>query len=168
MKEGEDGSETNEEESELNGGWIERPFIFLGRRGAGDVIGRSRCVSDRLRLAIPDRPANGVGANVVSGIEFTGESGEEDGEGSERSEESVQDTVVVGDDSADSAVVCVDVLSLCLCVASLLGRRPGSESLGSLVASMARLGSTTVTRLGWSMVSASRSNTDINEGIWSS
>lgn len=88
--------------------------MFFGRRGAGEVIGRSRLgASDTERLAMPERPPKGVGANVWRGIRFTGESGDEDGEGSERSEESVHDTVVVGDDSADS-VACVDVLSLCL------------------------------------------------------
>jgi len=93
---------------------MERPFMFLGRRGAGDVMGRPEFGSDKLRLARPDNPPKvAVGANVCRGSRFTGESGEEEGDGSERSEESVQDTVVVGEDSADS-VVCVDVLSWCL------------------------------------------------------
>lgn len=54
-------------------------------------------------------PKEGPG-NAASGTKFTGESGEEEGEGSEREEESVQDIVVVGEESADSEA-CVDVLS---------------------------------------------------------
>lgn len=103
MKTGEQGSDINDVESEPNGGCIERPFMFLGRRGAGDVIGRSGLDSETERPAIPDKPPKGIGANVERGIRLTtGESGDEDGEGSERSDESVHDTVVVGDDSADS------------------------------------------------------------------
>lgn len=112
MKEGEEGSDSTEDESELKGGWIERPFMFLGRLGAGEVMGRSRFGSDTDRLAMLDKAPNGGGAKP-SGARLTGESGDEDGEGSDKSEESVQDIVVVGDESADS-VVCVDVLSLCL------------------------------------------------------
>lgn len=103
MKTGEQGSDINDDESAPKGGWIDRPFMFLGRRGLGDVIGRSGAFSDIERPDIPDSPPKGVGANVDRGIMFTtGESGDEDGDGSERSDESVHDTVVVGDDSADS------------------------------------------------------------------
>jgi hypothetical protein len=104
MKEGDEGSDNSDEESELKGGWMDRPFMFFGRLGVGDVIGRARLggLSDMVRLAMPDKPAKGVGAKDERGIRLTGESGDEDGEGSERSEESVHDTVVVGEDSADS------------------------------------------------------------------
>lgn len=44
MNEGEDGSVAIHLEvvERVNGGWIDKPFIFLGLRGAGDVIGRSK------------------------------------------------------------------------------------------------------------------------------
>lgn len=86
--------------------------MFLGLRGAGEVMGRcARLGSDTERLAMRDKSLvkGCVGANVERGIRFTGESGEDDGEGSERSEESVHETVVVGEDSADS-VARLDVL----------------------------------------------------------
>jgi hypothetical protein len=54
-----------------------------------------------------------VAGKLLSGIRFMGESGEEEGDASDRGEESVVDSVVVGDESADSEV-CVDVLSWCL------------------------------------------------------
>jgi hypothetical protein len=47
---------------------------------------------------------------LLRGIRFIGESGEDEGDASERGEESVVDKVVVGEESADSEV-CVDVLS---------------------------------------------------------
>jgi hypothetical protein len=106
MKEdaGDEGSDIRDDERELNGGWMDSPFMFLGRRGAGDVIGRSGAASDTLRFARPlDNPPKGAGAKDERGMsEMTGESGEEEGEASERSEESVHDNVVVGDDSTDS------------------------------------------------------------------
>jgi hypothetical protein len=37
-------------------------------------------------------------------MRLTGESGDEDGEGSDRGDESVVDIVVVGDESADSVI----------------------------------------------------------------
>jgi hypothetical protein len=50
MKEGDPGSETRLVVGVVlaaDGGWIERPFMFLGRRGDGDVIGRLKVlVSD--------------------------------------------------------------------------------------------------------------------------
>lgn len=114
MNEGEDGSETRELDIELKGGWIERPFMFLGRLGAGDVIGRSvLAVSATVSEAIEAKPPKDMPGNEDNGGRFTGESGDEDGEGSDSEEESVQDRVVVGDDSADSEF-CVEVLSLCL------------------------------------------------------
>lgn len=106
MKDGEEGSETREEARELKDGWMESPFMFLDLRGAGEVMGRClRLGSDTERLAMRDKSLvkGCVGAaKVERGSRFTGESGEDDGEGSERSEESVHDTVVVGEDSADS------------------------------------------------------------------
>jgi hypothetical protein len=108
MKEhaGEDGSDRTDEERELKGGWIDNPFMFFGRRGAGDVIGLSGVASDTPRFAIPpDNEPKGAGPNDDSGIsEIIGESGEEEGEASERSDESVHDNVVVGEDSTDSVV----------------------------------------------------------------
>jgi hypothetical protein len=66
----------------------------------------------RLALDIVDNAEKGVVlVKDESGIKLTGESGEEDGEGSEREAESVVDMVVVGDESADS-VFWVEVLSL--------------------------------------------------------
>ncbi len=168
--EGDDGSDNSDEESELKGGWMDRPFMFFGRLGAGDVIGLSRlgALSDIVRLAMPDKPAKGVGAKDERGIRLTGESGDEDGEGSDRSDESVHDTVVVGEDSADS-VVCVDVLSWCLWAESdgkVGGLSSGCEFPGNFVASIpiTSLASRTVTRF-WSIESFSKSNTDMNEGI---
>lgn len=203
MNEGEVGSDTMDVVSEPEGGWIERPFIFLGFLGAGDVMGRSRLGVDRLRLVMPFRPekeggakdggakeggandggakdggandggakeggAKDMGAKDERGARCTGESGDEDGEGSERSEESVQDIVVVGDESSDS-VAWVDVLSLCLWPESddRLGRKSGCSSLDNLVSSISitNLGSTTFSRLGWTRISESTSKTDMKEGI---
>ncbi len=45
-------------------------------------------------------------------MKLTGESGDEEGEGSDSDDESVHEAVVVGDESADSEF-CVDVLSWC-------------------------------------------------------
>lgn len=138
---------------------MERPFMFLGRLGAGEVIGRSRFGPDTVRLAILDKPPKGLGANPWRGARLTGESGDEDGEGSERSDESVHDTVVVGDESADS-VVCVDVLSLCLWADSEVkapGPDPGCESPGPFVFPITSLWSTIVTVFDWSISPLSRS-----------
>jgi len=123
--------------------------MFLGRRGAGEVIGLAGVASDTVRLAMPDNAPKGVGAKFVRGIRVTGESGDEEGELSDKSEESVHDTVVVGDDSTDS-VACVDVLSLCLCDESAVkavGRKSCADPPGSFVGSITSLGSKTVTRL---------------------
>lgn len=77
--------------------------MFL-RLGAGDVMGRIKrgACSETVRLAIEGKAPNVVPGKALRGTKLTGESGEEDGEGSESEEESVQDTVVVGDESADS------------------------------------------------------------------
>lgn len=113
MNEGEDGSDAcvDDEVEFAKGGWMERPFMFL-RRGAGDVIGRTRrgADSETVRLAIDGRAPKLVPGNALSGTRLTGESGEEEGDGSEREDESVHETVVVGDESADSEA-CVEVLS---------------------------------------------------------
>jgi hypothetical protein len=157
MKEGDEGSDNIDEESELMGGWMERPFMFLSRLGMGEVMGRSWLGSAMVRRVRPDRPPNGAGAKLGRWARFTGESGDEDGEGSERSEESVMETVVVGDESADS-VVCVDVLSLCLwaCAGSedkAPGLTPGCASPGSFGSPPPKtnLWSTIVTGFDWSM-----------------
>lgn len=158
MKQGEAGSDSTDGESELNGGWMKRPFMFLGRLGAGEVMGRSRFGPDTDKLAMLDNP-KGAGAKPWRGAKLTGESGDEDGEGSERSDESAHDTVVVGDESADS-VVCVDVLSLCLWAESegkAPGPNPGCEPPNDFASSKTNLWSTIVTVFDWSMSSLSRS-----------
>jgi hypothetical protein len=45
-----------------------------------------------------------VEGKLFNGIRWIGESGEEDGEGSDRGEESEVDSVVVGEESADSDI----------------------------------------------------------------
>lgn len=132
---------------------MERPFMFLSRLGPGEVIGRSRFGSETDRRAMPDRPPMEVGAKLGSCAALTGESGDEDGEGSERSDESAVDKVVVGDESADS-VVWVDVLSLCLWMDSdgmAPGCIPGCEAPSTFVSSMTNLVLTIVTGFDWSM-----------------
>lgn len=182
MNEGDEGSETKlDARPPLNGGWIDKPFMFL-RRGEGDVMGLSRLPESftvRLfivegRFIVDGRPPKWVAGNEFRGIRLTGESGEEDGDGSEREEVSVV-KVVVGDESADSEFW-VDVLSWCRCegsgngrsacccdnpVANCAGAQDGSKSIS--------LESTIVTNpLSSILLSASGSNMDINEGIWSS
>ena len=95
--------------------------------GAGEVIGRC---NEPISAVFPTGVGAGAGfrfvawdPNVVAGKLFsgtkpTGESGEDEGDGSERGEESVVDRVVVGDESADSDI-CVEVLSLCLWLGSV-------------------------------------------------
>lgn len=115
MNDGEEGSDGCDEEAAeaAKGGCIERPFMFL-RLGAGDVIGRiSRGPgSETVRLAIDGMAPKLVPGNALRGTKLTGESGDEEGEGSESDEESVHDTVVVGDESADSDA-CVDDAPSC-------------------------------------------------------
>jgi hypothetical protein len=124
MKDGEVGSEGFE--IALNGGWIERPFMFFARLGAGDVVGLCRgLMSHTFSAGLDDRPPKDAEPELSDrGSRFTGESGDEDGEGSEREDESVQEAVVVGEEPADSEF-CVDVLSWCLCATSckVVGRR---------------------------------------------
>lgn len=66
--------------------------------------------SETDRLAIEGSPPKEVPGKALRGTRFTGESGEDEGEGSESEEESVHETVVVGDESADSDA-CMDALS---------------------------------------------------------
>lgn len=117
------------------------------RLGAGDVMGRIKrggC-SETVRLAIDGRAPKVVPGKALRGTKLTGESGDEEGEGSESDEESVHDTVVVGDESADSSL-----LSRCWWLDatagdcnSVVGSGP---NFGLQVGSMSIiLGSTTVT-----------------------
>lgn len=112
IKHGEEGSETKELFKAANGGCIDRPFMFLGFLGPGEVIGRSKLLIFVLRSIW--RPSIFVGSspkvvngNEFKGMRFTGESGDDEGEGSDSEEVSV---VRVGEESADSEF-CVDVLS---------------------------------------------------------
>ena len=66
-----------------------------------------------LMLLLTPRLPKLVAGKLLSGMRFIGESGEDEGDASDRGEESVVESVVVGDESADSEV-CVDVLSWCL------------------------------------------------------
>jgi hypothetical protein len=125
MKTGEDGSEVTGFAREVKGGVIDSPFIFFARLGAGDVIGLSLvCGSTTLSESKDGNAPNEALAREDKGMRFIGESGDEEGDGSDSEDESVHDTVVVGEDSTDSEF-CVDVLSWCLCEVSddtVLGR----------------------------------------------
>jgi hypothetical protein len=111
MNTGDEGSDTSDGDCDgANGGCMERPFMLRGRRGEGDVTGRSNCGSDTERI---DSGGNGpkVGPGKDDkGTRLMGESGDEDGDGSEKEAVSVPYPAVVGDESADSEF-CVDVLS---------------------------------------------------------
>jgi hypothetical protein len=49
MKEGEQGFDTMDlDEAAAVGGWMERPFMFLGFLGAGDVMGRSNALASEM------------------------------------------------------------------------------------------------------------------------
>lgn len=78
-----------------------------GLLGAGDVIGRAKVFPSDMLNSV-ELPAawnpNDVDGKLFSGIRLSGESGDEDGEESERGDESVVDKVVVGEDSADSEI----------------------------------------------------------------
>ena len=117
MKEGEEGSDTRlEVREDWNGGCIDRPFM-LRRLGEGDVIGRGNSVlapralwfmpslTERV-FRLDERPPKDVAGNELSGIKLTGDSGDDEGDGSEREEVSVV-KVVVGDESADSSLCVV-------------------------------------------------------------
>ena len=149
---------------------MERPFMFLGRRGAGEVIGRIKWFlgSETARVAMDGRPPKLVDGKAFKGTRLTGESGDEEGEGSDSDEESVHDTVVVGDESADSDVW-VDVLSRCWWFGGIAGGWRSCEgSQGNcglhFDSTPTILGSTTVT-VSWSCMAWSRSNTDMKDGI---
>ena len=131
MKEGEEGSDiklVGGVEEPANGGCIERPFMFRGFRAEGEVIGRSNIGAGSLLLllsmvrvfevdAVGKPPPNVGPGKDDSGIRLIGESGDEEGEGSDRDDVSVV-SVVVGDESADSEF-CVEVLSWCLWAGSV-------------------------------------------------
>lgn len=103
-----------------------------------------------MSVANEERAPNDGPGNCDKGISWMGESGDDDGEGSDRDDESVHETVVVGDESADSDV-CVDVLSWCLWAESadsVFGCKccVGTANLDSPLAPIAIIfGSTTVT-----------------------
>lgn len=90
--------------------------------GEGEVMGRWKCVlivggcslTVRVSIVGNNKPPKEVPGKLLSGIKFTGESGDEEGDGSDNEEVSVV-SVVVGDESAE---FCVDVLSWCRCSAS--------------------------------------------------
>lgn len=97
-----------------------RLFGFLNFLGEGEVIGRSLLSDGRtgFKPAIfmflnASRP-NELPENDESGTSVMGDSGEEEGEGSESETESIVDMVVVGEESVESDVW-VDVLSQCWC-----------------------------------------------------
>lgn len=66
MKAGEQGSDNIEEdeERELAGGWMERPFMFLRRLGPGEVMGRPWFGSAIVSLAMLDKPPKEAGAKL--------------------------------------------------------------------------------------------------------
>ena len=87
--------------------------MLRARLGDGEVIGLSVVLLKSVTVSVErveGRPPKVGPGKEDSGIRFTGESGDEDGEGSESGEESAVESVVVGDESADSDA-CVDVLS---------------------------------------------------------
>lgn len=97
--------------------------MFRGRLGAGEVIGRSSVLGSVVgivkvglkKLLLNEGGGKSAeaklgGGKLLRGMTLTGESGDDDGEGSESGDESVVDRVVVGEDSVDSDI-CVDVLS---------------------------------------------------------
>ena len=78
---------------------------------------------------------NDVAEKEERGTIVTGDSGEEDGEGSVSEDESAVDMVVVGDESVDSDV-CVDVESRCLCRRFAFGLPFSVSGDGRLVSSV--------------------------------
>lgn len=78
-------------------------------------------VTPSVALLLKGTP-NEVAGKLLSGIRLTGESGDDDGDGSDSGDESVVESVVVGEESADSDI-CVDALSWCLWFGSQ-GRLP--------------------------------------------
>jgi hypothetical protein len=129
MKDGDEGSDTSDELFVVvlpNGGWIDRPFMLRGRRGDGEVMGRSKLGSSApFTGAMDGRPPKVVAGKDERGIRLMGESGDDEGDGSDSGDESVVERVVVGEESADSEA-CVEVLSWCLWAESdvrVTGRR---------------------------------------------
>lgn len=111
IKTGDDGSEVTGFPRDAKGGVIDSPFIFFARLGAGDVMGLPlACVSTTLSESKDGKAPKVVAVREDKGRRFTGESGDDEGDGSDNEDESVHDTVVVGEDSTESEV-CVDVLS---------------------------------------------------------
>lgn len=106
---------------------MDSPFMFRGLLGEGEVMGRAKptelpaCSVEGLGL-LECMPKD-VAGKLFSGIRLTGESGDDEGDGSDRGEESVVDRVVVGEESADSDI-CVELLSWCWCAGSG-GKAPG-------------------------------------------
>lgn len=84
--------------------------MLRARRGEGDVMGRCNRGGSLSRAVVvvmgftAGRAPKLVAGKLLRGMRFVGESGDEDGDGSERGEESVVDSVVVGEESADSEV----------------------------------------------------------------
>lgn len=80
--------------------------MFLGRRGEGDVIGRPKLVVSAADMVFIEdngpRPPKDVAGKEFRGIKLTGESGDDEGDGSDSGEQSLVESVVVGEDSADS------------------------------------------------------------------
>jgi hypothetical protein len=118
IKEGEDGSDVwNAPLLELR--LRARAFGFFGFRGDGDVMGRlsfsgnGRVVSTIFKLWKASKP-NVDPEKEDNGTKVMGDSGEDEGEGSDSEDESTVDIVVVGDESVESEV-CVEVLSRCWC-----------------------------------------------------
>lgn len=105
IKDGDAGSEPRLNDRGLNGGCIDKPFVFFALRGAGEVMGRSRV--EESEMVRPDRPLE-LPKEVVfiedNGMRLIGESGDEEGDGSESDEVSVHEASVVGEDSADSVI----------------------------------------------------------------
>lgn len=139
----------------------------------GRPVLRALKLSGMVRVFRGGRAPKDVAGKDDKGMRLMGESGEEDGEGSDKEDESVMDRVVVGDDSADSEA-CVDVLSWCLwwieSEGIVAGRRccegMGFPSDGAHEVSISIiLGLTTVTVSRSAMVSASRSKTAMKGGI---
>jgi hypothetical protein len=130
-------------------------------------MGRSGLESDIVKPDMLPRPPKDVAPNEDRGMRFIGESGDEDGEGSDSEEESVHEASVIGEDSADS-VMCDEALlwprdtSAPRCAV----RNSECESVGSFTASEPmNFASTNVTDSRSSRGPVPRSNTDMNEGI---
>ena len=78
---------------------------------------------------------NVVAEKDESGIIVTGDSGDDEGEGSVSEEESAVEMVVVGEESVDSEH-CVDVESRCLCCKLAVGLAFSLSGEGRLISSV--------------------------------